>query len=841
MADPNKSYGVGGGSGRFRTLIIFIVGLVIVVSLMAYVYYARQVKSGGLVTGADITKAPSIASVPGEATSAEYARSLQKENIQQAEVAAQTGASAIATISRESFKGSSEFEEGGGSKPGCSAVELQRARESGVKASEIKCKGCSAKELRAAGYNAADLAAAGYSAADLRAAGFTAEELRDAGFSAAELKSAGYRADELRKAGYLASELAVAGYTRADLEAAGYTPDEIAQSGVGMKERPHGCGKEELTNAKRQGVHAVELRSCGAAALRAAGFTAAELRMAGFSAKELKAAGFTGKDLKGSGFTAGELLRAGYNVGDLRAAGFTAKQLRAAGFSPEQMRAAGYAPDELRAAGYTDGDLKRAGYTKEELENFACSAQGLKQARADNVSTAALAAKGCTADQLRAAGFSDAEIATAATSAAGAGQKNTCTADFLKQARAQNAPPAQLASNGCTADQLRAAGYTEADIAAVASIAASQKNAAACTPDFLKQAKAQNVSPSVLTRLGCPPEQMIAVGYSAAEIANPCGPEALKNDQARGLTPEQMIAKGCTEGQLHAAGMPATAIELAAVAGESRIEAMQRQREARLTADERRDQLERARQAMENQANSLFETWTPPAPQVMIVAPEVEKKKEAAQEVRTSEKKLGPGEKPGGVVGGKLAGGTIIKAGTVMYGVIDTGVNSDEKSPILATIVTGPLKSSKLVGEFTTVNDKVVLNFNVLNAPMFESSVPLKAVAIDNETARTALASNVDYHYWLRYGGLFASSFLSGLGQAISSSGQQSSSGAGGLIVTNATLTTAQKLGVALGRVGTEYAAQLGQTFTTPPTVTVEAGTSIGILFMSDVTLPGKL
>ena len=83
------------------------------------------------------------------------------------------------------------------------------------------------------------------------------------------------------------------------------------------------------------------------------------------------------------------------------------------------------------------------------------------------------------------------------------------------------------------------------------------------------------------------------------------------------------------------------------------------------------------------------------------------------------------------------------------------------------------------------------------------------------------MATSVDHHYLLRYGSFFASSFVSGLGTAISSSGSQSSTGSGGTVVTHDPLDSKEKLLVALGNVGTQWGSQVKQVFNTPPTVKV--------------------
>jgi intracellular multiplication protein IcmE len=153
----------------------------------------------------------------------------------------------------------------------------------------------------------------------------------------------------------------------------------------------------------------------------------------------------------------------------------------------------------------------------------------------------------------------------------------------------------------------------------------------------------------------------------------------------------------------------------------------------------------------------------------------------------------------------------------------------------MADIVSGKLRGAKLIGKFTLLKEKVLINFNKLSLPGQPSSIGINAVAIDPDTAKTALADCVDTHAWLRYGTLFASSFLSGLADAISQQGSQTSTGAGGILVTHDPLSVAQTIGVALGAVGSQYASVLGSNFTRPPTVMVYSGDSIGVLFMQDV------
>lgn len=769
MADEGKSYGVGGQSGRFRTLIIFIVAMVLVIGVMAYVYYVRS-SSGGIESKAVLSGPPTIKSVPGEATTPEYARTVEQENARQAEEAAKSGTSSIATIVRPSFLGGGEFESNDASKPGCSKDDLTKAREAGVKAEELKCRGCTAKDLRAAGYTAAELLAAGFTPANLRDAGFTADELRAAGVSAAEMRKAGYTVDQLAKAGYTVCQLTAAGTKPEELQSAGFSGQQMAEAGIGYKPTqglPTNCDPQGLVRAKRAGITAAELRSlnCGAGALRIAGYSARELRAACYTAAELKAAGFTAADLKDAGFTAAELREAGFTAKELKDAGYTAAELRAAGYTAAQLRAAGFTAAELKKVGFTDGELQRAGFTAAEVGGSAAAAAlGLDEA-------SLLAAKAALSDVC-----SEISLRKA--------KQQGVTGEALKQL---NCSVAQLRNAGFTAAELRAAGYTAAELR--------------------------------------------AAGFNAAEL------------RAAGFTAAELAAAGYTQAELAAAGYTPMEIANAGFIGSSgaKLDAS----EFGLSPEQRRQLLEKTTQNMGTSANLMLASWVPPPTQAYVAGKETQGVDREGETGRRSEGQgQGQGQGANNSAGGTAAKkkvGTVIKAGTVMYATLDTGINSDERSPILATIVAGELKGSRMIGEFTLVGETVVVAFNKINIPALSTSSACKAVAIDPDTARTALAHDVDNHYLLRYGSLFASSFVSGFASAVTSSGSQSSSGAGGLVVTHPALTIGEQIAAAVGAVGTAYATIMGANFQTPPTVRVEGGASIGVLITDDLTLPEKI
>ena len=139
------------------------------------------------------------------------------------------------------------------------------------------------------------------------------------------------------------------------------------------------------------------------------------------------------------------------------------------------------------------------------------------------------------------------------------------------------------------------------------------------------------------------------------------------------------------------------------------------------------------------------------------------------------------------------------------------------------------------------MKDKLLITFSSLSTPWLNDSTTINAIAIDPDTARTAISGAVNHHYLLRYGSMFASSFLTGIASAITQSGattQTPTAGTGTTTTTHPKLDTHQKIMVALGNVGTQYGSNFSENFNTPPTVRVASGSGIGLLIMSDLKVP---
>jgi intracellular multiplication protein IcmE len=241
-------------------------------------------------------------------------------------------------------------------------------------------------------------------------------------------------------------------------------------------------------------------------------------------------------------------------------------------------------------------------------------------------------------------------------------------------------------------------------------------------------------------------------------------------------------------------------------------------------------------QSMTNEAQSLTASWAGPttAPQQSYVEGTAAKEIMQQEQEEAAAASATPPSPP------------IIKAGTILFASLNTSVDSDQPGPVLATIVAGDFYNTRLLGSIQQTQDvsglnrpeSVQLNFTTMSLPDKATTITINAVAIDPDTARTALASDVDHHYMLRYGTMFASAFLQGYGTAITQSGSTTTNFvSGGQTTQLQNLKPWEEVAAGFGQVGQQWGNQLNQIFNRPNTITVNAGTSMGILFLSDVTL----
>lgn len=175
---------------------------------------------------------------------------------------------------------------------------------------------------------------------------------------------------------------------------------------------------------------------------------------------------------------------------------------------------------------------------------------------------------------------------------------------------------------------------------------------------------------------------------------------------------------------------------------------------------------------------------------------------------------------------------TPFEVGDVMYAVNTIAINSDVPGPAMIELVTGHLKGGKFIGAFARHNKHLLLKFTAF---AFQGKTyPIEALAVDPATSSVAMRSDVDSHYFERWGGLVAASFLEGFAEAVSTSGLSTESTDIGVIVDQPDYSTSDQLWIAAGKVGENLAEPMLENFYRPPTVYLEPGTEIGILIVKN-------
>ncbi len=182
----------------------------------------------------------------------------------------------------------------------------------------------------------------------------------------------------------------------------------------------------------------------------------------------------------------------------------------------------------------------------------------------------------------------------------------------------------------------------------------------------------------------------------------------------------------------------------------------------------------------------------------------------------------------------------LIPAGEIEYGQLIIEANSDVPGPVLALMVSGPLKGAKLLGTFTVQNDYLTLTFNTL---VYEGQdIDIDAIALDPETTLPGLATEVDHRYLQRIVLPAAAAFVEGFADAISQTDATSividtSGGGTTTTATDQDLDTEEEVALGVKEAGEEVRDIIEEMADEVEVlVKIHAGTPIGILFTSAVT-----
>lgn len=173
--------------------------------------------------------------------------------------------------------------------------------------------------------------------------------------------------------------------------------------------------------------------------------------------------------------------------------------------------------------------------------------------------------------------------------------------------------------------------------------------------------------------------------------------------------------------------------------------------------------------------------------------------------------------------------------GDVLYAVNDVFVNSDAPgTPVMATVLSGKYKGAKVIGNFNYSPEALIIKFTRLS---YNGEVyPFEGYAVNAEEAKAGVASKVDTHFFSRWAGLIAGSFLEGFGEAVSQTGS--------VYTTSSAVSMTEQVvrdysledqsWIAAGKVGEKVADIAEKNFDRRPTVTLNVGQPMGILILNN-------
>lgn len=176
----------------------------------------------------------------------------------------------------------------------------------------------------------------------------------------------------------------------------------------------------------------------------------------------------------------------------------------------------------------------------------------------------------------------------------------------------------------------------------------------------------------------------------------------------------------------------------------------------------------------------------------------------------------------------------LVPAGRGVYAHTILAANSDAQSPVVLQADSGPIAGDRMIGTFSRERDRLVIR--VTRIVHQNQDIGVDGVVVAPGSMEVGVASNVDQNYLSRFLLPAAAAFVQGLGQAIAQSNSTSVLGPLGSVTTQNKLNIDQQLGIAAGVAGAQIGAELQRSTPHGPTVTLDVGASVGVMFLTSVS-----
>ncbi len=152
----------------------------------------------------------------------------------------------------------------------------------------------------------------------------------------------------------------------------------------------------------------------------------------------------------------------------------------------------------------------------------------------------------------------------------------------------------------------------------------------------------------------------------------------------------------------------------------------------------------------------------PPAP-VVSETERLAQLQESVAASRNQQQSTGGGSPP---TQGTGSAASFVKAGHVIAAKLLTPISSDAPGPVLAEVVSGPLRGARVLGAATFSERQIVVQFNRITIPKSDQMFQISAVAVSLDFS-PGLATEINHRYFQRVVLPAAAAFASSFGQAL--------------------------------------------------------------------------
>lgn len=244
----------------------------------------------------------------------------------------------------------------------------------------------------------------------------------------------------------------------------------------------------------------------------------------------------------------------------------------------------------------------------------------------------------------------------------------------------------------------------------------------------------------------------------------------------------------------------------------------------------------------DQQMKDLIDQWSGRPPQTDVVLPPPESRNEPSSAASTQPASSRAPDLPGiqSVSNRQDIGGQIlVPAGRGIYAHPILKLSSDTGGPVVLQADSGLIAGDRLVGSFTQQGNRLVIKID--NVIHHGEPISASGFVVSPDTKEAGVASDVDQNLLSRFVLPAAAAFVQGLGSAIATTSNSVAvlSPLGGA-TTSTNLNLNQQLGIAAGVAASNVGSSLNAAAPKGPTVTLDAGVTVGVMFLSNVTSRGN-